>query len=242
MNQKFTIHQLAERVGNRLSIDSAVVEEVIKTKCQELERSLVAKGSSEFNGVGVFSTDEDGNIQFNPDGEASAQINAPFSIFEPEDLNPQVDFADFDNATEITDSEPTNEKGILTDNSAPKIEETELGEDASTTEPKAVEADSCPLPETPPAVPIVDLTVSNEPSQRITPPPFRVPDRVTPDEPQYVSAPSVSKDQSLTMFIVGLIVGLAVGAVATFVFMSLFSHPDAPSDADEVEIVEEFVV
>lgn len=121
MNNKISIHQLAESVGEQAHITPLTAQLIIKELFELASASLEAGEEFEIPGIGKFSrTDfKDNVVGFEPDRDFANSVNAPFEMFEPQPLSaPMEELEAIDSGTrqatssdEIT-SQQTGEDNI----------------------------------------------------------------------------------------------------------------------------------
>ncbi len=74
---------LAERCGVGENIAEAYVSALTETVVNALRSDSIVK----IKGIGIFRSDRTGNITFEADATLADLINAPFSIFEPVEID-----------------------------------------------------------------------------------------------------------------------------------------------------------
>ena len=112
MNEKIPIKSLSEQVASRVNIEVPDAQGAIKSIFSLISEVLKEGKSVTINGLGTFSPDVNPlePVAFIPDAELAEELNAPFSMFEPERLSDSVSEADLDQAgiqestTDNTDS------------------------------------------------------------------------------------------------------------------------------------------
>lgn len=99
MNQKIPIKVLSEQVASRVNIESSDAQDAIKSIFALIADVLKEGKSVTINGLGTFSPDVNPlePVAFMPDPELADELNAPFSMFEPERLSDSVSEADLNN-------------------------------------------------------------------------------------------------------------------------------------------------
>lgn len=95
MNNKIPVKKLAEKLAAQSESDISVekAEMLIKETFSAIIDKLACGESVTLNGLGTFSVSFNPNdpVTFTPDPEFAAEVNAPFSMFEAEELNDGVD-------------------------------------------------------------------------------------------------------------------------------------------------------
>lgn len=112
MNEKIPIKSLSEQVASRVNIEVSDAQGAIKSIFSLIAEVLKEGKSVTINGLGTFSPDVNPlePVAFIPDAELAEELNAPFSMFEPERLSDSVSEADLDqvgiqeSTTDNTDS------------------------------------------------------------------------------------------------------------------------------------------
>lgn len=112
MNEKIPIKSLSEQVASRVNIEVPDAQGAIKSIFSLIAEVLKEGKSVTINGLGTFSPDVNPlePVAFIPDAELAEELNAPFSMFEPERLSDSVSEADLnqvgiqESTTDNTDS------------------------------------------------------------------------------------------------------------------------------------------
>ncbi len=88
MNRKIPFHELASLLAANCNISSEEAEEFIKSFFDLTTQALSEGESLRIKGIGAFelSDDKDDPIIFTPDESIAETINAPFALFEPEEI------------------------------------------------------------------------------------------------------------------------------------------------------------
>ncbi|MCM1406834.1 MAG: HU family DNA-binding protein, partial [[Clostridium] fimetarium] len=219
---------LAAALAERCGVSAAAAEAFVAAVTDTITAALRSDGVVKIKGLGTFSTDSEGNPSFEADPAVAAEINAPFSIFEPVELDgtelPADDLPDEILSEEVT-IEENREEAIteeeVIDVEAPEEMPVEEPEEEPVEEPSPEEPDSkepalieaaAPTPPTtptPPTPPITPIT-PNLPKSPITPKPSTPP---APEEPRVVKV-VVREHPWLTGILAalaGIMVGLAAG-------------------------------
>ena len=90
---------LARQSGYTADFCERFVAEMFKTVADTLKDS----NEVSIKGLGKFSADEAGNVEFTPDHAFAADVNAPFECFEPEPLDDDIT----DDMLSEEDNDPT---------------------------------------------------------------------------------------------------------------------------------------
>lgn len=118
MNHKIPYHELATMLAGHCNITPAEAENFIKSFFDRLTQSLTEGETVKIKGIGTFAPtgDADMPVSFTPDSEIADTINAPFAMFEPEEVSDTLSddaFNQLDN-TEEPDSEESEDKELAT--------------------------------------------------------------------------------------------------------------------------------
>lgn len=288
MNNKLTIQQFAQRISEQSGEPVEICEAYMRMLFKTIESSLIADGEASFEGLGVFKVvgpADERSVVFTPAAELARLTNAPFAMFEAEELNPDVSDSMLDDISAAIASDEIESETIRPENTADvtsgisqeeKPEAQPAAEMGAEPAPEPQPTD-IPLPEATPLTP-TEPTPAVEPEPQTEPehqaaPEHRPEPKIEP-EPQTVSNPlpaapetpaeaapavqpvnaaeqpaeseldrSIGNDEEdeqqghsrMLMFIVGLIVGLAIGAVATFFYMSEFGTPSIALHPSDIE-------
>ena len=144
MNRKIPYHELAALLAGHCNITPAEAENFIKSFFDQLTRSLTEGETVKIKGIGTFAPTGDAEIpvSFIPDSEIADTINAPFAMFEPEEVSDSLSddaFSQLD-ATEESDSEkPEGEELATLEVSAPQEEQDSQVATPASAEPIAEE-------------------------------------------------------------------------------------------------------
>lgn len=130
---------LAERCGVGENIAEAYVSALTETVVNALRSDSIVK----IKGIGIFRSDRTGNITFEADATLADLINAPFSIFEPV----EIDGTEFEAETETIQTETE------------VAEEEVVAEVADEPQPEAA---SAPEPPVPPAIPAEEEPIAEK--------------------------------------------------------------------------------
>lgn len=217
---------LARQSGYTADFCERFVAEMFKTVADALKDS----NKVTIKGLGRFSADEAGNVEFTPDPAFAADVNAPFECFEPEPLDDDITddmlSSEEDNdRTVVTEEdiveEPSETPTVSDDNSY--VEDIEVDSTAETTEmPTETISDTtiCPIDES------VDDTIepglvsqmlSSENAEMHENDELTVNDGAddvicTDDETEC----SPKRRRPLWAFVCGMAVGAVIGATATY--------------------------
>ena len=131
-------------LAGHCNITPAEAENFIKSFFDQLTRSLTEGETVKIKGIGTFAPTGDAEIpvSFIPDSEIADTINAPFAMFEPEEVSDSLSddaFSQLD-ATEESDSEkPEGEELATLEVSAPQEEQDSQVATPASAEPIAEE-------------------------------------------------------------------------------------------------------
>lgn len=232
MNQKLPVSRLAEMLAAKCGVDIESAQAFVKAFFDLVARELVDGKSVHVKGIGTFShnvTDADSPVLFTPDASLADAVNAPFALFEPETLPAEVTeakLAEIDNTSTEEEQEPEEgtipsaESAVPLSSAELSVPQAELEEAPADEEPAKPEA---PLASAEPSVPQVKLEDIEE----------------VPEE--YVEAPVTRRDGTGLGFgwglVVGIFVGLALGAAGTY-FAIDYLFPAPAVEAEEVIVSE----
>lgn len=154
MNRKIPFHELAAMLAGNCNITQAEAEDFIKNFFEQLSRSLTEGETVKIKGIGTFApgSDADNPVAFTPDTEIAESINAPFAMFEPEEVSDTLS----DEAFEEVDQD-SEQAADAPDSETESIPEPTVIAEETASEQTQEEA-SAPLPENEPA-PSVEAVV-----------------------------------------------------------------------------------
>lgn len=225
MNSKIPVKQFAEKIAAESGVSQEVAQQFVKLYFDEVVARLKVGETIDIPGLGKFNLTH--NMQepvvFTPDADAAAVVNAPFEMFEPTELPSGVSEQDL--AEEPVEAEPA-----ITDAPNESNEPNELPEPDEEPEHKhepepEVEQEIVAEPE-----PKIEQEIVTEPEPETEPEPVAEPEPepeaaaeedeyIPEDEEEYVQIVPRNKSLSFGMgFLVGLLSGLIIGAVALFVY------------------------
>ena len=187
MNRKIPYHELATLLAGHCNISPTEAEDFIKSFFEQLTRSLTDGETVKIKGIGTFAPtgDADMPVSFIPDSEIADTINAPFAMFEPEEVSDSLSDDAFSrlDATEEADSEELVEQPEapqegqdLPETTSDTIEQIEIPE------PTAITETAQPLAEQQP-------TVDPEPEAESAPSEEVISEPATESESEQVSVP-----------------------------------------------------
>lgn len=236
MNQKIPIRIFADKLSAETGISVEDAQKFIKTYFDEVAYNLHGGEPVKIQGLGSFSLTQSSAepIEFTPAQELAAEINAPFDMFEPIELPSDFDENNFTEAT-VADNE-TIKAGVSNANEVQP--ETETLHNIEVEEPytkdlpisndniddavkTAIEPEQNPEPQS-----IDDSTdtgaFEGKPDEHkaeeyeYKSESLDIPE----DEEEFVSAPVIEKSSSSfgLGFVVGLLLGLVLGAAALFFY------------------------
>lgn len=250
MNNKIPFNQLASKMADRAGVSVPGAESMIKAFFAVVEEGLAESESVKIKGFGTFrlSGNPDSPVIFNPDTEVAEAVNAPFSMFVAEEIDPQIT----DSMLEAVDAVEHVEPEIADIPVAPEPEPEPIPEPLPEPEPEPQpepepEPDPEPEPEpepdeqtiAPPAyepaakeIPVGDETPAIPP---VPPVPVAVPPVEETDDDYEEPVEEKAGSTFWPGFIIGLVTGLAIGALAVFIYMSENLSSEKP-EANPVEI------
>lgn len=127
MNEKIPIKSLSEQVASRVNIEISDAQGAIKSIFSLIAEVLKEGKSVTINGLGTFSPDVNPlePVSFIPDAELAEELNAPFSMFEPERLSDSVSEADLDQAGIMERSADNTDSTLKVETQSAQTQETE---------------------------------------------------------------------------------------------------------------------
>lgn len=171
MNRKIPFHELAALVAEKAGVSEEMAETFVKAYFSHVAEALVAGRKVDADGLGIFtaSGNPDEPVVFEPNSEMADKANAPFLIFEPQEIGPDI-------TAEALDS-------IMADKNPLPHPEPEP-EPKPEAKPEAEHAPA-PTPEPEPEVaPVPEPAPEPEPETTPTPAPIPVPEPEPTPEPQ----------------------------------------------------------
>lgn len=223
MNNKIPFNQLASKMAERAALSVPGAESVIKAFFAVVEEGLAENESVKIKGLGTFSLsgNPESPVIFEPDKEVAEAVNAPFAMFVTEELNPGVS----ESMLESVEAEAkVAEVAPIATVAEPEPEVPEIPEI-----PEIPAIPPTPTPPPPPAVvkevvveePAIEENVEEPVEETIAAPTVQLVEEPPYEEP--VEEEEEEVQQSSTFwpgFIIGLVTGLAIGALAVFIYMS----------------------
>lgn len=181
MNEKIPLKRFAEKVASAARITPEEAEADIKSLFALVAEELRTGQPVKIKGLGEFklSSDPKDPVVFIPDGEWAAEINAPFAMFEPVAVNPEVSTEELEAIVTEAQPEPEPEASPATAPLAEVAEEIEAAPVADEIETVAAarteiirpEAVAAPAPApTPVPVPVEEVKTP-EPHAELAPAP-----------------------------------------------------------------------
>lgn len=236
MNQKIPIRIFADKFSAETGISVEDAQRFIKTYFDEVAYNLHGGEPVKIQGLGSFSLTQSSAepIEFTPAQELAAEINAPFDMFEPIELPSDFDENNFAETT-VADNE-TIKAGVSNTNEVQP--ETETLHNIEVEEPHAEDfsisndniddaAEPAIEPEQNPEPQSIDDSTDtgafeDKPNEHkaeeyeYKSESLDIPE----DEEEFVSAPVIEKSSSSfgLGFVVGLLLGLVLGAAALFFY------------------------
>ncbi|MDE5658090.1 MAG: HU family DNA-binding protein [Muribaculaceae bacterium] len=229
---------LARQSGYTADFCERFVVEMFKTVADALKDS----NEVSIKGLGKFSADEAGNVEFTPDLAFAADVNAPFECFEPEPLDDDItddmlSSGEDDDRTVVTEEdiveEPSETPTVSDDDSY--VEDIEVDSTAETTEmPTETISDTtiCPIDES------VDDTIDPGLSSQMLssenaemhedvelPANDGVDEAISDENTEYPA----KRRRTLWAFVCGVAVGAIIGAAATYIAIT----PRAKSETND---------
>ncbi|MBD5321498.1 MAG: hypothetical protein HDS01_01865 [Bacteroides sp.] len=127
MNRKIPFHELASLLAANCNITPDEAEDFIKNFFDLIAQSLTAGETVKIKSIGTFAPtgDADNPIEFTPDAVIADTINAPFALFEPEELSDTLTEA------ELTEIETPAEETVVTEVPVSTPEQTTVSDTVS---------------------------------------------------------------------------------------------------------------
>lgn len=178
MNRTIALPALVAELARTNNCADETASEFLHALARVVSKGLAEDGAVTVSGIGIFKIiDKPGGpeVEFLPDAELAAEVNAPFSLFEPVDLAAGVSAADLDMET----ATPTEVPEVP---DAPALAETE-----EATEPATPVIPEPAKPEVPaglPPVPAADTVTDTIPDTGV-PETEPEPETETVPEPQH---------------------------------------------------------
>lgn len=133
MNRTIALPALVAELARTNNCADETASEFLHALARVVSKGLAEDGAVTVSGIGIFKIiDKPGGpeVEFLPDAELAAEVNAPFSLFEPVELAAGVSAADLDMETatptevpEVPDAPALAETEETTDPAAPVIPE-----------------------------------------------------------------------------------------------------------------------
>lgn len=204
MNRKIPFHELATLLAGNCNITPAEAEDFIKSFFDLLTRSLTEGETVKIKGIGVFAPtgDADNPVSFTPDAEIADTINAPFAMFEPEEVSDtlsdealnaldtpaQSPQPDSEERPTAEDTPVSDEPEQLPEPEMPENNEPEVAEEVEKTEPVAI-AEPVAVPEPVVTEPVAETEPAQEPEPEPEPKVTPAPEPKTTPVPKAAPAP-----------------------------------------------------
>ena len=114
MNEKIPLRALADRVAETTGRGSAEMETLIKRLFELIAEALHEGRKVEVKGLGTFSLSDNpaDPVEFSPADAWAERVNAPFAMFEPEELAEEATESDFNDIPADTSASVTTEQDI----------------------------------------------------------------------------------------------------------------------------------
>ena len=286
MNEKIPLKRFAEKVASAAGIMPEEAESDIKRLFALVAEELRTGQPVKIKGLGEFrlTSNPDDPVMFAPEAEWADEINAPFAMFEPVEVNPSVSTEELEAMETPEPYAATEAEAEVAVAVAPEIvtaaeeipmaptetPEQEVKPEVPAKEEKDEEgalptsAGADPIaPESP--APVATPVPVAEPQAPIASQPAPAPAPSTPSAAQTQtpkSAPTVAlspwpeeeeeeenaaaaqtvsastKSDFGRGFLVGLIIGLAIGALALCAYVIYYVSADGPTQPIETELAE----
>lgn len=221
MNNKISLKQLSQILAEKADISNEEAESFIKNTFQCVVDEIAAGNTAEIPGIGRFSasSDIDEPVAFEPDESFTSTVNAPFSMFDSEELIEGATLeVDDEHIISIDPYKPEENPDI--DESPIIVNETESTDDDSSvieendTVDVTVDEPECTSDSDSPAATLPEKSDEIESVEEDY--------ECLPEEQEEYVQYTVVKSQFGLGFTVGLVSGLAVGALAFVGYMIWF--------------------
>lgn len=133
MNRTIALPALVAELARTNNCADETASEFLHALARVVSKGLAEDGAVTVSGIGIFKIIDKPSgpeVEFLPDAELAAEVNAPFSLFEPVELAAGVSAADLDMETatatevpEVPDATALAETEETTDHAAPVIPE-----------------------------------------------------------------------------------------------------------------------
>lgn len=211
MNNKIPFGQFATMVAKITGKSEVGTETFLKDFFDLIAQNVVAGETVKIKGLGTFAPtgNPEHPVSFTADEKLASAVNAPFELFAPETLSPEVTddiLEDKSETVERTAPKPANVK--QTPSPVPAAEPTKA------TQPKPVK------PETPPTytpqAPVEKPVVPDTPQVVAQPPVAPIEDNA--DNKIEPTADDKTSSRLGLGIVIGLIIGIAIGACSVFFY------------------------
>lgn len=244
MNETIALPILAEQFARLAEIDQQSAEKFIRAFFAQVESALAVTDEITINGLGKFyrTNNQAEPLGFMPDKELSAALNEPFAIFEPIEIDDDVDANEL--ATEIVNKEAVEETAEEAEvkpepepeNKEPETEELleTKSENSESETVQAAENSIVPVAEEEPA----DVTEEENNEQ--------IDNAQSDEETEFSDNPIYEQPggnkwvSKLLFFILGVAVGFAIGYFKDVIIPSGTQNESVAADTTTV-VVEEIV-
>ena len=247
MNEKITFQQLAELLSSLTGGSVATTKIFIKELFALVSKALINGEKVHIKGIGTFmSSIDNSTVEFAPDADLAESINLPFSCFEAIELEEQMyqeliaeetqpkQESDIEKPIEVADSKAIETEELVVEyieNTVYSTEtEVEPTQDASEIQPK--EDDAVTQISNEPE--IEDENNTDEQSEVVVEPVEETPKTETTENQQNLDSISdvtgtntegkPKKPKFAFGIIIGILIGMAIGALAMFVIGNKLFH------------------
>lgn len=269
MNEKIPLRALADRVAETTGRSSSDMETLIKRLFELIAEGLHEGRKVEVKGLGTFSLSDNpaDPVEFCPAAAWAERVNAPFAMFEPEELAEEATESDFDDirpetpaAVQSREEDTPLHADAITDNLPEEEPQPQAAAETDIVAEEVIaDCDLTPvMHEEAPAADAVneetaepDIIAETEAESA----PISV-EATETAEPAEIEDDHIEDNHEEPMtsasdaapaadngfgkgFIVGLIVGLAIGVLALCCYVMYFVHTSDPTQATETELVKD---
>lgn len=248
MNSKIPFNRLAAIIAEDASISTASAESFIKEFFALISEKVLEGDKVVVKGLGTFSKSDipDQPVAFEPSSDLAENINAPFSMFSPEELHSAVTNEMLDEITTATSEDDDSEEEVIIERPSVATAEIEIETDDESTDehqvitpPPYVATDEIavnkPEPQTRDEKPAA--TIDTEETAYTPKPVTKIEITQTEDSEDEDDSPDVADENTPAHrgpgfgigILIGIIIGIAIGAFAVFMFMQTDIYKGTPS-------------
>ena len=238
MNRKIPFHELAALVARKAGVSEEQAETFVKSFFSHVADALVSERQAEAEGLGLFTVTDNPSepVAFEPSVDLADKANAPFVIFEPQEIGPDVTADALDSIMADRDPLPHPEPDPVVE-PAPEHEPEPEPEPVVESEPEP-QPEPEPEPEPEPVkapAPVPIPAPAPAPAPVPAPKPTPAVATIEEEEEEHYE-PATENSGGLGFgwgFVVGLFTGLAIGACAVY-FALDYLFPSGRQEMTEI--------